>query len=82
MMEIGPGGNFVTAKHTRRFMRKEHYQPGLSDRNSREKWEEKGSRTTWEVAAKKVRSILESPASRLPDEIRKRVLSEIKGIVV
>jgi trimethylamine--corrinoid protein Co-methyltransferase len=82
MKEIGPGGNFVTAKHTRRFMRKEHYQPGLSDRNSREKWEEKGSRTTWEVAAKKVKSILESPASRLPDEIRKRVLSEIKGIVV
>ncbi len=81
MKEIGPGGNFVTAKHTRRFMRKEHYQPGLSDRNSREKWEEKGSHVTWEVAAKKVKSILESPASSLPDEIRKRVLSEIKSIV-
>jgi len=81
MKEIGPGGNFVTAKHTRRFMRKEHYQPGLSDRNSREKWDEKGSHATWEVAAKKVKSILESPASSLPDEIRKRVLSEIKSIV-
>jgi len=81
MKEIGPGGNFVTAKHTRRFMRKEHYQPCLSDRNSREKWDEKGSHATWEVAAKKVKSILESPASSLPDEIRKRVLSEIKSIV-
>jgi trimethylamine--corrinoid protein Co-methyltransferase len=81
MKEIGPGGNFVTAKHTRRFMRKEHYQPTLSDRNSREKWEEKGSRKAWEMAADKVKSILESPAPGLPDDLRKRVLSEIKGIV-
>jgi trimethylamine--corrinoid protein Co-methyltransferase len=79
--EVGPGGNFVTAKHTRRFMRKEHYQPGLSDRNSREKWEAKGCRTTWEMAAEKVKSILENPAPGLPDAVRKRVLSEVKGVV-
>ncbi|MBN1161620.1 MAG: trimethylamine methyltransferase family protein [Dehalococcoidales bacterium] len=81
MKEIGPGGNFVTAKHTRRFMRKEHYQPTLSDRNSRENWEEKGRHTTWEMAAEKVKSILKSPVPSLPDETRKRVLSEIKDIV-
>jgi trimethylamine--corrinoid protein Co-methyltransferase len=80
--EVGPGGNFVTAKHTRRFMRKEHYQPTLSDRNSREKWEERGNKTTWEKAAERVKAILESPASSLPDAVRRLVLSEIKGIVV
>jgi trimethylamine--corrinoid protein Co-methyltransferase len=80
--EVGPGGNFVTAKHTRRLMRKEHYQPTLSDRNSREKWEERGGKSTWENAAEKVKIILENRASVLPDTVRERVLSEIKGISV
>ncbi len=79
--KVGPGGNFVTARHTRHFMRKEHYQPTLSDRNSREEWEERGKKTTWEKAAETVKSILESHTSGLPDEVRSRVLSEIKGIV-
>jgi len=79
--EVGPGGNFVTAKHTRRFMRKEHYQPTLSDRNSRDKWEKRGQKASWEKAAETVKAILEIPAAGLPDEIRNRVLAEIKGIV-
>ena len=28
--QVGPGGNFIAAKHTRRFMRNEHYQPSRS----------------------------------------------------
>jgi len=40
--EVGPAGNFVAAKHARRFMRREHYHASLSDRNSREEWEAKG----------------------------------------
>ncbi len=79
--KIGPGGNFVTAKHTRRFMRREHYQPVLSDRNSREKWEEGGGKTTWEQAARTVNTILETPAVKLPDAVRSRILAEIKGII-
>ncbi len=79
--EVGPGGNFVTAKHTRRFMRQEHYQPSLSDRNSREVWEARGKKTTWEMASEKVRTILDSHTGGLPDTVRSRILSEIKGIV-
>jgi trimethylamine--corrinoid protein Co-methyltransferase len=79
--EVGPGGNFITAKHTRRFMRKEHYQPTLSDRDSREEWEDKGSKTTWEKASETVRTILDSHNGGLPDEARQQVLSEIKDIV-
>jgi len=79
--EVGPGGNFVTARHTRHFMRKEHYQPTLSDRNSREKWEERGRKTTREKAAETVKAILESHTAGLPDAVRSRVLSEITGIV-
>jgi trimethylamine--corrinoid protein Co-methyltransferase len=79
--QVGPGGNFITAKHTRRFMRKEHYEPSLSDRDSREEWEAEGSKGTWERAAEKVRMLIDSHTGGLPDAVRNQILSEIKGIV-
>jgi trimethylamine--corrinoid protein Co-methyltransferase len=79
--QVGPGGNFVTAKHTRRFMRSEHYQPSLSNRDSREEWEAKGGKATWERAAEKVKEIIAKHNWSLPAEVRKQVLSEISGIV-
>jgi trimethylamine--corrinoid protein Co-methyltransferase len=79
--EVGPGGNFVSAKHTRRHMRTEHYRPSLSDRDSREEWEAKGGKVTWERAAEKVDRIMAGDGYRLPDATRAKVLSEIEGIV-
>ncbi len=79
--EVGPGGNFVTAKHTRRFMRSEHYEPSLSNRDSREDWEAQGGKTTWERAADEVKEILARDGYGLPADIREQVLSEIRGIV-
>jgi trimethylamine--corrinoid protein Co-methyltransferase len=79
--QVGPGGNFIAAKHTRRFMRNEHYQPSLSDRNSREEWETKGRKSTWERATEQVKEIVAASKYSLPAEIRSRVLAEIKGIV-
>jgi len=79
--QVGPGGNFVTAKHTRQFMRSEHYQPSLSDRESREEWETEGKKTSWEKAAEMVPRIIAASNHSLPAETRSRILSEIKGIV-
>jgi trimethylamine--corrinoid protein Co-methyltransferase len=79
--EVGPGGNFVTAKHTRRFMRSEHYEPSLSDRDSREDWEANGRKTTWQRAAEKAKEIMSQHDYSLPDATRAQVLSEIQGIV-
>lgn len=79
--EVGPGGDFVTARHTRRFMRGQHYSPGLSDRNSRADWEAGGAKVTWQRAAEKVDEIMAREGYRLPSEIRRRVISEIEGIV-
>ncbi len=81
LKEVGPGGNFVTAKHTRRFMRREHYQPTLSNRNSREEWERQGSKATWERAAARVKEILAAPGVHLPEDVRARVLAEVPGII-
>jgi len=79
--QVGPGGNFVTTKHTRRFMRREHYQPTLSDRNHREEWESRGAKNTWEKAADRVSELLAADKYSLPDTIRTKVLEEIEGIV-
>jgi len=79
--QVGPGGNFVAAKHTRRFMRSEHYQPSLSDRESRDNWEAQGSKTTWRRAAEMVPQIIAEHNYSLPAAARQQVLSEITGIV-
>ncbi|MBA7715589.1 Glycine betaine methyltransferase [subsurface metagenome] len=79
--QVGPGGNFVTAKHTRQFMRSEHYQPSLSDRDSREEWESKGKRVSWEKALEIVRQVIDSQGYSLPTAIKNQILAEISGIV-
>jgi len=79
--EVGPGGNFVSAGHTRRFMRKEHYQPTVSDRNFRVDWESMGSKNTWERASEIVKTILSGDGYKLSSSIRDKVLSEIQGVV-
>ncbi len=79
--QAGPGGNFVAARHTRRFMRSEHYQPTVSDRLSREDWETNGGLNTWERAAKVVEDLLAGEGHSLPDAVRQQVLAEMKDIV-
>jgi trimethylamine--corrinoid protein Co-methyltransferase len=78
--EVGPGGNFVTAKHTRQFMRSEHYKPLISDRDSREEWEAKGKNTTWEKASEMVQQLMSNHGHSLPEAIRQKILTEITGI--
>ena len=79
--QAGPGGNFVAARHTRHFMRSEHYQPSLSDRNSQEEWLSKGGKETWERASEIVKELLAKPKHSLPTPIREQVLSQINGII-
>jgi trimethylamine--corrinoid protein Co-methyltransferase len=79
--QTGPGGNFVAARHTRHFMRSEHYQPSLSDRNSQEEWLSKGGKETWERASEIVKELLAKPKHSLPTPIKQEVISRIKGII-
>ncbi len=66
--EVGPGGHFVAARHTRKFMKKEHYLPALSDRNQRKDWEKQGSSDTLARATATVEKILGRPALSVLDE--------------
>lgn len=80
--ELGPGGNFVAAKHTRRYMRQEHYQPTLSNRESREDWQAGGSKNTWQRASKIVKEIITRHSWKIPPEKNARILEEIPGLIV
>ena len=80
--EMGPGGNFVSARHTRRHMRSEHYQPSLSDRATREIWQAEGAKDIVSRAGERVRQLLEKPSRRLSEESKQKILREISGIEV
>ena len=78
---VGPGGHFVSAKHTRKYMRTEHYQPTLSERDNMEEWQAKGQKDTYARARERVEEILSAPGYRLTDEVRQRIIEEIPGII-
>jgi trimethylamine--corrinoid protein Co-methyltransferase len=78
----GPGGNFVSARHTRRHMRKEHYAPQLSDREVRETWQAAGAKTTAQRAHETVGELLARPARRqLSDEMIGEILEAYPAVV-
>jgi len=67
---VGPGGNFLADPHTMKFLRGERYVPSLLYRNSREAWEEGGSKTFVERAREKARAILqEHEPNPLPEDV-------------
>jgi trimethylamine--corrinoid protein Co-methyltransferase len=79
--EVGPGGHFVAARHTRKFMKKEHYIPALSDRDLRKEWEGKGSLDTLKRATAVVEEILgKSQPAVLDDSLRNWILGEFGEI--
>jgi trimethylamine--corrinoid protein Co-methyltransferase len=75
--EIGSGGDFLTHKHTFKYMQNQS-DPELIDRKMRGKWEKAGSLSAYDRAMVKVRYILENHTPKpLPDE----VLATIRSIV-
>lgn len=79
--DAGPAGHFVYARHTRKHIRSEHYQPSLSDRDHWSDWQSKGQQDTAARAKARAEKILAEPGYRLPDDIRQRIIAEIPGIV-
>jgi trimethylamine--corrinoid protein Co-methyltransferase len=79
--KVGPGGHFVSSRHTRKYMRTEHYQPQLSNRDTREQWQAAGSRDAWQRASEYATGVLNSePENVLPQEIRTWIKDNIPGI--
>lgn len=79
--KVGPGGHFVSQRHTRRHMRSELYFPELSDRNNRATWYAAGAKDAARRATEKVQEILGRPPQPvLADQIRERIKREIPGL--
>ncbi|MGA9178422.1 MAG: trimethylamine methyltransferase family protein [Desulfobacterales bacterium] len=79
--KAGPGGHFISARHTRRHMRSELYKPQHSDRENRDRWQKDGAEDSRQRATGKAQEILARPSqSVIPGDIRERIKQEIPGI--
>lgn len=78
---VGPTGHYLSQQHTQQYFQKEHYLPKITDRESREKWEKKGSKDLWEVSHEMVKRILkEYQPEPLDKDIKKELEKLIKDI--
>lgn len=72
--EVGPGGTFMTHKHTVKWMRTAALMPRLADRDPRQVWHNKGALDTHAHALQRARDILskENPVV-FSAEVEKRI---------
>ncbi len=74
--EVGPGGDFMQTKHTRKWFKKEQYLAGpVVDRHDRATWEANGQVEMFDRAKAQVERILSQPANVL-DSKRDKALDD------
>ena len=80
--EIGPGGSFITAKHTISRMKTEAVMTKMADRDARTIWEKRGSTDIQTRAMKKVKDIMASNTSPLiSPELDEQIREKFPGLV-
>ncbi|HMX73476.1 MAG TPA: trimethylamine methyltransferase family protein [Anaerolineales bacterium] len=80
--EIGPGGSFITAKHTISRMKTEAVMTKLADRDARTTWEKKGSTDIHARAMKRVKEVMTSNTTPLiSPELDDKLRAEFPGMV-
>lgn len=81
IQKVGPGGHFVSSRHTRRHMRGEQFMPKLSDRENRDVWKAAGGKDARQRATEIARSVLNAePVSHIEADVRRRIIEEIPGL--
>ncbi|MEM1545585.1 MAG: trimethylamine methyltransferase family protein [Candidatus Methanomethylicia archaeon] len=76
---IGPEGQFMSQKHTLKFLRREVYTPTLFDRKPESLWLSEGGRDIAVIAREKAKKILkEHVVEPLPEDIRKSLSDFVK----
>lgn len=80
--EIGPGGSFITAKHTINRMKTEAVMTKIADRDARTIWEKKGATDTQARAMKKVKDVMAANTTPLiPPELDKKLQAAFPGLI-
>ncbi|MCB0100825.1 MAG: trimethylamine methyltransferase family protein [Anaerolineales bacterium] len=80
--QVGPGGSFITAKHTTSRMKTEAVMTKIADRDARSIWEKKGATDTHAKAMKKAREVMTSNTSPLiAPEVDAKIREAFPGLV-
>ncbi|MCS7248935.1 MAG: trimethylamine methyltransferase family protein [Anaerolineales bacterium] len=80
--EVKPGGNFMTHKHTVKWMRKVALMPRIADREPREVWEKRGALDAFQRAKQRAAEVLSKPTPvSFPPEIEARIRSVFPEMV-
>lgn len=78
---VGHTGNFITQKHTRKYMKEEQSFPLLINREMRGAWEKKGKKDLATVAHEKVKEILaKHEVPPIDRDIREEIMKIIKKV--
>jgi trimethylamine--corrinoid protein Co-methyltransferase len=80
--EIGPGGSFITAKHTISRMKTEAVMTKIADRDARTIWEKKGATDTQTKAMNKARDIMKNnTAPLISPEVDAAIRAHFPGLI-
>ncbi len=72
--ELGPGGDFLSQRHTVQHFKEETWIPHLLDRQGFMSWEQAGSKTLRERANEKVQEVIEDhEPEEIPEDKRERI---------
>ena len=72
--DVGPGGHFLTAMHTKTHFQEELWQPKLLNRDSPDPWAKRGSPRYEEVVTQKARDILKDHQPEpLPTDVQRKI---------
>jgi len=81
LARVGPGGNFLTDKHTLKYFKTEYFKPRIFNRGTREIWQSKGAKDLNENARQRAKTILkEHKPTPLADNVVKELDSIIKRL--
>jgi len=75
---VGPGGHYLTDKHTLNWFQKEHYSPKISDRRTRADWEKSGGKDIREKARDRAKEIV---ASHKPEPVDPTIWKKVEMII-
>ena len=80
--QVGPGGDFLSTKHTARHVRKAQWRPTIINRQGHVRWQEEGGLDLREKARRKALKLLETHEPEpLPAELAARIDALVDGFV-
>jgi trimethylamine--corrinoid protein Co-methyltransferase len=74
IQKVGPGGDFMTQRHTADHFRQELWRPKFLNRDTPKAWMEKGGKSYEEIVVQKALDILETyQAKSLPEDVQQKI---------